>query len=182
MQMGFYLDTTRCIGCETCTVACKNWNNIGPKVNATPGTQGPKLRRVSTIESGTFPNVNIVKISMACMHCGKPACMAVCPTGAISKRAEDGIVLVDQTKCIGCRYCSFACPFGVPQFGEDGTMVKCTYCLDRVAKGQQPACVANCPAKALKSGTVEELARLAASKSAQRLAGSTQPSVIVVGR
>jgi len=181
MQMGFYLDTDRCVGCQSCVVACKNWNNLAPKLTATPGTQGPKWRRVTSIESGTYPNVDIVKISLACMHCGKPACAGVCPTGAISKRAEDGIVVVDSNKCIGCRYCFFACPFGVPQYGEDGTMQKCNLCLSRLAEGRQPACVENCPAKAIYAGTFEELAKLASAKVAKRLTGSTLPSVLISG-
>jgi anaerobic dimethyl sulfoxide reductase subunit B (iron-sulfur subunit) len=107
--------------------------------------------------------------------------MGVCPTGAISKRTEDGIVVVDSNKCIGCRYCFFACPFGVPQYGEDGTMQKCNLCLSRLAEGRQPACVENCPAKAIYAGTFEELAKLASAKVAKRLTGSTLPSVLISG-
>jgi anaerobic dimethyl sulfoxide reductase subunit B len=179
MQLGFYLDTDRCVGCYTCTIACKNWNNIAPKTTATPGTQGPKWRRVMSIESGAYPNVEIVRLSLGCQHCGKPACVGVCPTGALSKRAEDGIVVVDQTKCIGCRYCFFACPFGVPQYGEDGTMQKCNLCLSRLAVGKNPACVDSCPAKALHAGPLDELAKLAVGKTARKLIGSTQPSLIL---
>lgn len=179
MQLGFYLDTDRCVGCETCVVACKNWNNLTPKATATPGTAGPKFRRVMSIESGTYPNVDIVKVSLGCAHCGKPACAAVCPAGAISKRAEDGVVVVDQNKCIGCRYCFFACPFGVPQYGAEGTMQKCNLCLERLAMGKDPACVASCPAKAVFAGPLEELAKIAATKRAQKLAGATVPSLFI---
>lgn len=179
MQKGFYIDTSRCTGCYSCATACKNWNGVAPKVTDAPGTQGPKWRRVVTIESGAYPDAKIVSLSLACMHCEQPACEAVCPTGAISKRAEDGIVVVDNTKCIGCHYCFFACPFGVPQYGPDGTMQKCQYCLDRTTKGQDPACVATCPAKAIKAGTLEELSKYAQEKVAQRLAASTQPSVLI---
>ena len=96
MQRGFYIDTGICMGCYTCMAACKNWNSVAPQVTAVPGTQGPKWRRVTTVESGVYPDARIVNVSLSCMHCGKPACMAVCPAGAISKRAEDGIVVVDQ--------------------------------------------------------------------------------------
>ena len=179
MQFGFYLDTDRCVGCETCVVACKNWNNLAPKASVAPGTKGPKFRRVVSIESGSYPTIDIVKVSLGCMHCGKPACMAVCPAGAISKRAEDGIVVVDSTKCIGCKYCFFACPFGVPQYGEEGTMQKCNLCLERLAEGKSPACVASCPAKAIFAGPLEELSKISATKRAQRLAGLTLPSVLI---
>ena len=113
------------------------------------------------------------------MHCGEPACVAVCPAGAISKRAQDGIVVVDQNKCIGCHYCFFACPFGVPQYGSSGTMQKCNYCLDRTEKGQEPACVNSCPAQAIKAGTMDELAKYTQERMARKLAGSTQPSVLI---
>jgi anaerobic dimethyl sulfoxide reductase subunit B (iron-sulfur subunit) len=179
MQKGFYIDTTRCTGCYACATACKNWNGVGPTVSDVPGTQGPKWRRVNTVESGAYPNAKIITVSFACMHCGDPACMAVCPTGAISKRAEDGIVVVDDTKCIGCHYCFFACPFGVPQYGADGTMQKCQYCLDRTTNAQDPACVATCPAQAIKAGTMEELAQYANQKVAAQLVSSTQPSVLI---
>lgn len=181
MQYGFYLDTDRCVGCETCVVACKSWNDLEPKVTAVPGTQGPRWRRVTSVEAGSYAagDVDIVKVSLSCMHCAKPACMAVCPTGAISKRAKDGIVVVDRAKCIGCRYCFFACPFGAPQYGQDGTMQKCNLCVERLEQGKQPACVASCPAKALFAGPVDELAKLASQRAATRLAGATQPSVLI---
>jgi len=179
MQKGFYLDTERCVGCYSCSVACKNWNNVEPKVTDTPGTQGPKWRRVVSIESGAWPNAKIVKLSMSCMHCGEAPCAAVCPAGAITKRPEDGIVVVDQKKCIGCHYCFFACPFGVPQYGSDGTMQKCNFCMDRTEKGQDPACVATCPSQAIKAGTMEELAKYAQEKVAKKLAASGQPSLLI---
>jgi Fe-S-cluster-containing dehydrogenase component len=111
------------------------------------------------------------------MHCGKPACMAVCPVDAISKRAADGIVVVDSTKCIGCHSCSAACPFGVPQYGEDGTMQKCNYCLDRLLQNKEPACVESCPPKALRAGTMDALSELASGKTARRMVSASDPSI-----
>jgi anaerobic dimethyl sulfoxide reductase subunit B (iron-sulfur subunit) len=179
MQKGFYIDTSICMGCYTCMAACKNWNSIAPQVTAEPGTQGPKWRRVMTVESGVYPDARIVNVSLSCMHCGKPACMEVCPVGAIRKRTEDGIVIVDNKRCIGCHSCADACPFGVPQYGEDGTMQKCNYCLDRIGKGQQPACVESCPPKALRAGTMEELSELVGKKAARRLVAASDPSVMI---
>jgi len=172
MQYAFYVETERCIGCNTCVMACLDWKDIKPG-------QHLQLRRVTTIESGKCPDVRLTNLSLSCMHCGKPACVAVCPTGAISKRAEDGIVVVDQSKCIGCRYCFFACPFGVPQYGETGTMQKCNLCLDRLQKGEEPACVSACVTGALHAGPVDEMAKLASQRAAARLAGATQPSVLI---
>jgi anaerobic dimethyl sulfoxide reductase subunit B (iron-sulfur subunit) len=170
-QYGFFVHIDRCIDCYACEVACKQW--LGIKA----GTAAP--RRVVEITSGKFPEVTRTFISLACMHCGDPACEAVCPTGAISKRAEDGVVVVDQDKCIGCHYCFFACPFGVPQYGDAGTMEKCDFCLDRLAEGKEPACVATCPTQALHGGTLEELARHVGEVAATKLTGATQPSLLV---
>lgn len=168
-QYGFYVELERCTKCWACQVACKSWKGIDA------GTVS--LRRVIEITSGTFPDVKRTFLSMSCMHCGDPACVAVCPAGAITKRAEDGVVLVDDSKCIGCHYCFFACPFGVPQY--DDTMKKCDFCQDRLAEGKQPACVATCPNGALHFGTLDELSKLAQTKVAKRLSGSTTPSVLI---
>ena len=111
------------------------------------------------------------------MHCGKPACMSVCSTGAISKRVEDGIVVVDKAKCNGCRDCLTACPYDVPQFGNDGIMQKCDFCSGIAG---EPACVAACPAEALRCGIMEDAAKLVTGKSAERMDGPTEPSVIIV--
>jgi anaerobic dimethyl sulfoxide reductase subunit B (iron-sulfur subunit) len=132
---------------------------------------------VIEITSGTFPDVKRTFLSMTCMHCGEPACVAVCPAGAITKRDEDGVVLVNDKKCIGCHYCFFACPFGVPQY--DDTMKKCDMCQDRLAEGKKPMCVATCPNGALHFGTMEELSKMVQEKKAKNLAGSTTPSVLI---
>jgi anaerobic dimethyl sulfoxide reductase subunit B (iron-sulfur subunit) len=169
-QLGFYIEADRCVQCHACQVACKAANGI---------ELGVTWRRVMPVWSGTFPKVTFTTISIACMHCADPACEAVCPTGAISKRVQDGIVVVDQNKCIGCRFCLSACPFGAPQFGASGRMQKCVLCMDRLSAGKQPACVQTCPANALHVGTLDELSKMAQQKSAQKLVGATQPSVFI---
>jgi anaerobic dimethyl sulfoxide reductase subunit B (iron-sulfur subunit) len=171
-QWGFLIDTESCVACKACEIACKNRNQLGV---------GPRLRQVSTIEAGEFPDVSIVNVSLACMHCGRPACEAVCPTRAIQKRSQDGIVVVDRDKCIGCHYCFFACPFGVPQFANDGKMIKCDLCLDRLQMGLEPACVRTCFYDALHAGPLTELADLARQRVTQKLGGSTEPSILVLG-
>ena len=170
VQYGFYIDTTRCIGCHACAIACKHYHDIDA------GTI--EFRRVVETWGGTFPDVKWKAYSVSCMHCGIPACEAVCPQGAISKRSEDGIVVVDSEKCIGCHYCFEACPFGNPQFGEDGLMQKCDFCLDRLKEGNLPVCVAACPVKALHYGTLDELSELAGEKTVESIANATDPSVI----
>jgi anaerobic dimethyl sulfoxide reductase subunit B len=170
MQYGFYLDTSRCIGCKACTVACMDWNDIKPGI-------GVQWRRVTSFESGTGTNIRLTNVSLSCMHCAKPACESVCPVRAVTKRVQDGIVVVDQSKCIGCRLCAMACPFGTPQFGADGTMQKCNLCLDRVTAGLLPECVSSCTGGALHAGSLDELTKMAQAKIARQLAGATQPSL-----
>jgi len=111
------------------------------------------------------------------MHCEKPACAAVCPTGAIIKRAEDGIVVVDRDKCNGCRECLPACPYDVPQFSDDGIMQKCDFCI---SIGREPACAVSCPAEALSFGTLNELLEMSTGRATKRMGGTTEPSVIIV--
>jgi anaerobic dimethyl sulfoxide reductase subunit B (iron-sulfur subunit) len=172
MQYGFYFDANRCIGCNACAVACKEWNEILPGA-------GVAWRRVTSVESGKVPNLKLVNMSNSCNHCAKPACVGACPVSAISKRAEDGIVLVDQTKCIGCKTCSIACPFGVPQFGPSGKMQKCNLCLDRVKLGQVPECASSCTGGALFAGPMDQLTAMAISTGGIQMAGVTQPSLLI---
>ncbi len=171
MQKGFYIELDRCTGCRACQVACKTQNQV---------EIGPLWRRVTETESGKYPRVTRTSLSFSCAHCAKPACASVCPTAAITKRADDGVVVVDRAKCIGCKACLAACPFGVPQFGADSKMQKCDFCLERTAQGKEPACVATCMTKALNSGALEDLVKRAAGKSTQTLPGTTQPSIVIV--
>lgn len=154
-KMGFYFDQTRCIGCYTCSVACKDWHDIDA---------GPvNWRRLILIEKGKFPNPFVAYLSIACNHCEKPPCVLVCPEKAITKRESDGIVVVDQDKCLGNKECSSlclnACPWKSPQFGpeENAKMQKCNFCSERLDKGQQPICVEACPMYALDAGSLDDL-------------------------
>ena len=154
MQLAFYFDQTRCTGCYTCVVACKDWHDI---------PAGPaSWMRVRTIEGGQYPDPFSAFLCLPCYHCAEPACVPACPQGAISKREEDGIVVVDGDACLGrdkCRMCLDACPYGAPQFGEEenARMQKCDFCLDRWAEGKKPVCVDACPMRALDAGPVEEM-------------------------
>jgi anaerobic dimethyl sulfoxide reductase subunit B (iron-sulfur subunit) len=156
-QLAFYVDIAACTGCKACQIACKDRSDL---------PVGIRWRRVFEYSGGEWvpqgglmipSNVFAYFVSAACMHCQNPLCRDVCPTGAITKR-EDGIVLINQDKCIGCRYCQWACPYGAPQFdSEQGVMTKCDFCYDLQAKGEDPACVAGCPYRALDYGPLDEL-------------------------
>lgn len=154
MQLGFYFDQTRCCGCCTCIVACKDWNDV---------SAGPaSWRRVITVEKGEFPDLFVAFLSTACHHCAAPACVSACPVDAVSKREEDGVVVVDRETCLGkdsCAQCFEACSYDAPQFGaeENGKMQKCHFCFDRLAENRKPACVDSCPMRALDAGPIEEL-------------------------
>lgn len=155
MQIGFYFDQTRCIGCSSCRVACKDWNDI---------PAGPEnWMNVSCKEEGICPDVQVSYMVKTCWHCTDPVCASVCPSDAIFKRAEDGIVMVDANACLGkseCGYkCLKACPYDAPQFGENenAKMGKCNFCIDRFEQGKVPDCVEACPTRALEAGILEEL-------------------------
>jgi anaerobic dimethyl sulfoxide reductase subunit B (iron-sulfur subunit) len=153
-------------------MACQDWNDLIPG-------DGVHWRRVITVESGEYPNVRLSNQSLSCLHCSKPACETQCPAKAISKRAEDGIVIVDHAKCQGCRTCLQACPFGIPQYGPDGKMQICNFCMGKVHQEELPACAAACTGGALFAGPLDELSRTFSKRSPVRLAGGTEPSMLV---
>ena len=161
------IDLDSCIGCHSCAVACKQENNIG---------LGMFYNKVHTIgPSGTYPDLEMYYLPVACQHCENPECVHVCPTGASYKR-EDGIVLVDHSKCVGCQLCVMACPYGVRAYDADkdkGIIEKCTMCAHRIDAGDVPACVFHCPGQARHFGDVDdpesEVSKLLAAKTNHKL-------------
>jgi len=154
MQFGFYFDQTRCVGCFTCAVACKDWHD-------TPA--GPShWMKVNCIEEGEFPHPAVAYAIRPCYHCENPPCRENCPAGAISKSADTGIVTVDRGICLGqekCGTCREICPYGAPQFGAetDARMEKCDLCRERWQGGGKPICVEACPLRALDAGEMVQL-------------------------
>ncbi|WP_124055421.1 DMSO/selenate family reductase complex B subunit [Arcanobacterium ihumii] len=153
---GFFFDQEICTGCKACQIACKDKHDLPVGVN---------WRRVVEYTGGTWsenddtfsPSVFTYYTSVSCNHCENPVCMQVCPTTAMTQR-EDGTVYVDQDKCVGCRYCEWACPYSAPQFNaETGHMSKCDLCYDYRSTGQNPACVEACPSRALDWGPIKDL-------------------------
>lgn len=139
-QKRLQINTDRCMGCCACEIACKMEYEL-PK--------GIRFIVMKENEDDTFLKEKLRFTFKICRHCDNPACMDVCPQKAIYKRA-DGIVLVDESLCTGCRLCLAACPYQVPQFSEAGTMKKCSMCASRQDAGLTPACVTACPAEAIR--------------------------------
>jgi len=151
-QYGFFIDQSRCIGCNSCTIACMQWHEIPP------GTV--KWMRVYQWEKGAFPNVKLHIMPVPCYHCETPVCVKACPNGAIYKEEKHGAVLVDPDKCTGTRKCWKACPYGSPQFQGDEPgvkMSKCNMCIERLEQGLKPICVLSCSMRALEFGPLDEL-------------------------
>jgi anaerobic dimethyl sulfoxide reductase subunit B (iron-sulfur subunit) len=148
-QLGFIHHNVDCIGCRSCEIACKDKNDL---------PAGPRFRRVLPVEGGRYPDVYAYKLNMACNHCAEPACLPTCPTGAIWKRAADGIVDIDASLCIGCRRCEAACPYGAPQWDpQAGVIRKCNFCVDEIDAGRKPYCVMACLMRVLDMGPIEQL-------------------------
>ena len=149
MQLGFVHHNVDCIGCRACEIACKDKNGLPP---------GPRLRRVMYVEGGKFPEVFAYKVNMSCNHCAEPACLPACPTGAIWKRPDNGIVDIDSTLCIGCRRCEATCPFGAPQWDPHAMVAKkCNLCVDEIEAGRKPYCVAACMMRVLDVGPIDQI-------------------------
>ena len=169
MRLGLVIDMDTCVGCQGCATACKQWNSSGTTGPLTDTDaygsmpSGVWFNRIRSYEVDVYPNNKTVNMPMSCMHCEEPACVDVCPTGASYKREEDGIVLIDQDKCMGCNYCSWACPYGARELDtSDGVMKKCTLCVDRIydtalpESQRQPACVLTCPTSARHFGDLDD--------------------------
>lgn len=184
-KLGLVIDLDTCVGCHACATSCKEWNAggiAGPLTDERPYAKEPQgvwFNRVHSYEleadAATRQPAQTLHFPRSCLHCETPACVTVCPTGASYKRAEDGIVLVDEDKCIGCKLCSWACPYGAREYSEvEGVMKKCTLCVDRIYNDKldevdrQPACVQACPTKARHFGDLgdpeSEVSKLVAQR------------------
>jgi Fe-S-cluster-containing dehydrogenase component len=175
-RLGLVIDLDICVGCHACAVNCKEWN--APLTDLDPygaKPDGAWLNRVHSFEAGEGAKGRTVHFPRSCLHCENAACVTVCPTGASYKRAEDGIVLVDEALCIGCKLCSWACPYGAREFDVDqGVMKKCTLCIDRIynetfaPEDRVPACVRTCPVSARHFGDLGDPASPVSRMVAER--------------
>ena len=156
-QFGFYFNAKRCTGCKTCMLACKDYRNLDASVS---------FRQVYEFVGGSWSKDErgcwaqdcfAFYVSSACNHCASPACMEVCPTGAMGKN-ELGLVSVDEHRCIGCGYCALSCPYHAPKVDRTvGHSVKCDGCSQRAREGSAPVCVEACPLRALEFEHISDL-------------------------
>ena len=165
------IDLTRCIGCRACQAACKQWKDLPAETTRNTGSyQNPPRLSANTLTLIDFRELEREDgsltwsfIKQGCMHCEEPGCVSACTVGALVKR-PDGPVVYDSYKCIGCRYCMYACPFEVPTFEWDKTLSlvsKCDFCVDRLDAGMEPACATVCPTDAIQFGDRNELLSIA---------------------
>lgn len=141
------IDTVRCVGCMDCVVACKTENQV---------PEGFNRDWIAYDVTGTFPTLHMEIRSERCNHCDDPPCVSCCPTGASHVHDVGGVVLVDADKCIGCKGCVASCPYGARFIHPDGYADKCTFCIHRVERGLQPACVSVCPTHCMHFGDLDD--------------------------
>jgi Fe-S-cluster-containing dehydrogenase component len=200
MRYGMVINQQRCIGCDACTVACKQQNGTGP---------GVFWRKVIKNEVGVYPAAYYSFLPLLCNQCDDPACADVCPVGATVKQAN-GIVTIDPNKCIGCRYCQVACPYDARTFvttntaeyfpgkglsvyekamypqHQVGTVEKCDFCSTRLSQGEEPACVHTCPVQAMTFGDLDDpnsaVSKMIATRNPQPLKpeAGTNPKVLYI--
>jgi len=156
-QMAFYFEQKHCTGCSACQIACKDKHNL---------PHGQNFRQVHAYEGGSFTvsnniihhNIYAYWVSVSCNHCVNAVCITACPSGAMHKRTEDGLVLINEERCIGCRRCITACPYQAPQFDAAvGKVKKCDFCQELLREGKAPACISACPMRVLGYGELSEL-------------------------
>ncbi len=156
-QLAFHFDSNLCTGCKACQVACKDRADLPVGVTWRRVAEYSAGNWIAAADGSFFQDVRAYYVSVSCNHCKEAPCVQICPTTAMHRR-PDGIVLVDEGKCVGCRYCEWACPYHAPQYSaERGVMTKCNFCVDALDAGGVPTCVAACPSRALAFGDRAEL-------------------------
>jgi Fe-S-cluster-containing dehydrogenase component len=158
-RYGMVIDTRKCVGCMDCVVACKTENDV---------PDGYCRDWIEYRLAGAMPDLHLTITSERCNHCDRPPCVSCCPTGASHVREQGRLVLVDHDRCIGCKACLAACPYGARFINPAGYADKCTFCVQRIDQGLLPACVAVCPTHSMSFGDLDdpdsEVSRLIASR------------------
>ena len=170
------VDSSRCVGCYACLVACQNQNELA---------DDSSYIRFEEQETGQYPKVKHVITPLQCMHCSEAPCLPICPTGASAKDKETGLTLVNREKCIGCRRCVIACPYNSRQYLKDSGVVQgCNLCISLLKEGREPACVSTCLTKARLFGDLEDpkgdFAKLLPRAKPLRPDLKTQPTTLYI--
>jgi len=179
------VDIDKCIGCRACQLACKDWNGLAPvktefsPIFTNPPTFTAQDWKVVFYYEGTakkglatpagevvFEQVDVAPLPTQCLHCATAPCARACPSGAISVTPE-GAVVINKDQCIGCGFCENACPYDVPRRGSDGKYYKCTFCVDRIQNGREPACAEVCPTGVFTFGPASQIVQMAQSEAAK---------------
>jgi len=181
------VDTSSCIGCKACEVACQEWNDLPPEATVQLGTYQTlphmtpnfwNLIRFNELEDKNG-DLHWLMRKDQCMHCADPGCLKACPAPGAIVQYNNGIVDIQQDQCIGCGYCITGCPFNVPKLNEKTKRVyKCTLCVDRVSVGLEPACIKACPTNCLSFGTKEQMVQKANTRVAQLKAAGFKDAAV----
>jgi Fe-S-cluster-containing dehydrogenase component len=175
-QLAFVIDLKRCIGCDTCVIACKVENDVGTgrfRLQVLDDARQPIYEK----PQGVFPNLSQTWLPTMCHHCAEAPCVSACPTDTLWRREEDGLVMLDAEKCVGCLRCAEECPYDALSFDAlHGTADKCSACAHRVEVGQAPSCAVVCPTRAIHFGDIHDpeskVAQLLATREHKVLAES----------
>jgi Fe-S-cluster-containing dehydrogenase component len=146
-RYGMVIDTWKCVGCMDCVVACKTENNV---------PEGYNRDWIETEVHGAYPTLSMEIRSERCNHCSNPPCVSCCPTGASHVHETGGVILVTKNECIGCKACVASCPYDARFINPEGYADKCTFCIHRVEKGMDPACVSVCPTHCMMFGDLDD--------------------------
>ncbi len=170
-----FRDMDLCVNCKACIVACKVKHGSPPHLTRPMPAEPTGLNLIQVYPFGPeLRNDRVVQafVGIACMQCEEAACLKVCPTSAIYKDPQTCITMVDKNRCLGCKACLWACPFGVPSYDQNGKLALCDLCADRLQEGKKAACEAACQARAIFIGSPEEIKELRSRRAVKKMAES----------
>jgi Fe-S-cluster-containing dehydrogenase component len=176
VKKAIFFDKDKCVGCYACVIACKLRHGASPHPSEPPEGEPQGVNPINIYQYG--PVIHDDRVfqffqPISCMHCPEAPCIDACPRAAIYRDSETGIVLVDQERCIGCRFCLWVCPYGAPHFDDSEKMVKCDMCIDRLRDEKPAACEAVCVARAIFVGSPEDISQIQAEKALAKVKKET---------
>ena len=172
MNRAIFRDKDKCVVCCACIIACKLRHGFPPHPTSPAAAEPEGINLINIYRYGPeIRDDRVIQcfVPLSCMHCADAPCIKACPRAAIYRDVENGVVAVDQDRCIGCKFCLWVCPYGAPRFNEQGKLELCDMCFERLNEGKKAACEAVCLANAIHTGTAEEIADLKARKVLERI-------------